>query len=445
MVAPTNGVSIGARDILPNVRDTRADPGAEQAMTQSTDKTKDAERAGSRADKESAIPGPGHGPRHGSDLRAGSGSAAKPANTATDVRFMALALSLGRRGQGATWPNPAVGCVIVQHGRVVGRGWTAPGGRPHAEPQALAQAGAAARGATAYVSLEPCAHHGQTPPCVDALIAAGVARVVAPLADSDPRVSGLGFDRLRSAGITVSTGLLAEQAARDHAGFFQRVETGRPLVTLKLANSFDGRIATATGESQWITGPQSRRLVHLMRHRHDAVMVGAGTARADDPSLTVRDMGVTRQPVRVVVSRRLDVPLMGHLARTARDTPVWLCHGADADSELVRTWTDLGARLLPCDVANGHLEPRSVLGALGAAGLTRVFCEGGGALAASLLAADLVDVLVGMTAGIAIGAEGQPGIGAMGLTRLSDAPKFVLRDCRAIAGDVLHIWEKSTS
>ena len=217
------------------------------------------------------------------------------ATEAEDRRFLRLALSLGRRGMGQTWPNPAVGCVIVKQGRVLGRGTTAPGGRPHAEPQALAKAGEGARGATAYVSLEPCAHHGQTPPCTDALIAAGVARVVAPLADTDARVAGQGFAALREAGIEVSTGLCVDEAEEDHAGFFMRTELGRPFVTLKLASSFDGRIATATGDSQWITGPQARRLVHMMRHRHDAVMVGAGTARADDPSLTVRDMGVERR------------------------------------------------------------------------------------------------------------------------------------------------------
>ncbi|GGE28926.1 riboflavin biosynthesis protein RibD [Primorskyibacter flagellatus] len=360
-----------------------------------------------------------------------------------DRRYLALALSLGRRGQGATWPNPSVGCVIVKDGRVLGRGWTAPGGRPHAEPQALAHAGEAARGATAYVSLEPCSHHGKTPPCTDALIAAGIARVVAPMADTDPRVSGQGFDRLRAAGIAVTTGLMVDEAERDHAGFFMKTELGRPFVTLKLASSFDGRIATATGESQWITGPEARRLVHAMRLRHDAVMVGAGTARADDPSLTVRDLGVARQPVRVVVSRRLDLPLMSTLARTAKQVPVWLCHGPDTDPTLRRTWEGLGARLFACDVKGGQLDPASVLQALGGAGLTRVFCEGGGALAAALLGADLVDELVGMTAGVTIGADGLPAIGALGLGRLAAAPRFRLREARPLGGDVLHMWERA--
>ncbi|MHA7876389.1 bifunctional diaminohydroxyphosphoribosylaminopyrimidine deaminase/5-amino-6-(5-phosphoribosylamino)uracil reductase RibD [Roseivivax sp.] len=355
---------------------------------------------------------------------------------------MAHALSLGRRGMGQTWPNPAVGCVIVQGSRVVGRGWTQPGGRPHAETEALAQAGAAARGATAYVTLEPCAHHGATPPCAEALIKAGVARVVAPFSDSDPRVSGRGFEMLRAAGIAVTTGVGAEAAERDHAGFLHRLQTGRPQVTLKLATSFDGRIATATGESQWITGPAARAWVHAARGRSDAVMVGAGTARADDPALTVRGLGARRQPVRVVISRLLDLPLMGQLARTAREVPVWVCHGPDAPAETRAAWEGLGAKLLPCRLAGRQLDPVSVIEALGAEGLTRVFCEGGGALAATLLGAGLVDELVGFTAGLTLGAEGRPGLGALGVDALSEAPRFELVETRPVGPDVLHIWRK---
>ncbi|UWR24125.1 bifunctional diaminohydroxyphosphoribosylaminopyrimidine deaminase/5-amino-6-(5-phosphoribosylamino)uracil reductase RibD [Sulfitobacter sp. S190] len=356
---------------------------------------------------------------------------------------MQLALSLGRRGQGRTWPNPAVGCVIVAQGRIVGRGWTAPGGRPHAETQALAQAGDAARGADVYVTLEPCAHHGQTPPCAQALIDAGVGRVIVALGDSDARVAGKGLEMLRSAGIAVETGLCAEAARADHAGFLLRVEAGRPMVTLKLANSFDGRIATGTGESQWITHAPARRMVHAMRMRHDAVMVGAGTARADDPTLTVRDLGVTDQPARVVVSRRLDIPLSGKLARTAAQVPLILCHGPDVPTELVSAWQGLGAQMCVCAVRGGQLDMADVMQQLGAHGLTRVFCEGGSALAASLLQADLVDHLVGFNAGVVIGAEGLPGIGAMGVARLREAPRFALRDTVAIGPDVMHRWVRS--
>ena len=309
-------------------------------------------------------------------------------------------------------------------------------------PLALAQAGAAARGATAYVTLEPCAHHGQTPPCAEALIAAGIARAVIAVADTDPRVSGKGIEMLRAAGIDVETGMLADQAQADLAGFLRVAEGGRPWVTLKLASSFDGRIATATGQSQWITGPQARRWVHALRARHDAVVVGAGTARHDDPSLTVRDLGITHQPVRIVTSRRLDLPLMSKLARTARDSPLWICHGRDADTERLRAWEQLGARLIACDIAQSQIDPADMLAQLGRAGLTRIFCEGGAALAASLLSAGAVDDLIGFSAGFAIGAEGLPAIGALGLERLEAAQGFDLVDCRPVGPDLLHQWRR---
>lgn len=360
-----------------------------------------------------------------------------------DRRFMALALSLGRRAMGRVWPNPAVGCVIVQDGRIVGRGWTADGGRPHAETQALAQAGGAARGATAYVTLEPCAHHGKTPPCAEALVAAGVSRVVVACDDPDPRVAGRGLALLRAAGITVETGLMQAEAVRDHAGFLSRVTEGRPFLTLKLAASLDGRIATATGESRWITGPEARARVHLMRSLHDAVMVGAGTARADDPALTVRGLGIARQPVRVVVSRRLDLPHDGALARTAREVPVWLCHDGALEDRVVRRWQDLGAHCLPCEVEGRQVSARSALGALAGQGLTRVFCEGGGALGATLLAAGLVDELAVFGAGLTLGAEGRPMLAALGVERLAEAPRFGPIGVEAVGADILHRWART--
>jgi diaminohydroxyphosphoribosylaminopyrimidine deaminase / 5-amino-6-(5-phosphoribosylamino)uracil reductase len=356
---------------------------------------------------------------------------------------MGLALSLGARGLGRVWPNPAVGCVIVRDGRVVGRGWTQDGGRPHAETMALAQAGRAARGATAYVSLEPCNHHGQTPPCSEALIAAGVSRVVVALTDPDPRVAGGGFARLQAAGIEVVIGICEAEARLAHRGFLSRVTQGRPMLTLKLATSADGRIATATAESQWITGPEARRHVHAMRARHDAVLVGAGTARADDPSLTVRGLGVAHQPVRVVLSRRLDLPEGSALMRTAREVPVWLCHGPDAAGAARDAWDRAGARLIEVlSGPGGQLDLAQVMAALGQAGLTRVFCEGGGTLAAGLLSADLVDELAVMSAGIVLGAEGTPAIGAMGIAALSEAPRFSLRELQSLGGDVLAIWSR---
>ena len=360
-----------------------------------------------------------------------------------DINHMRAALSLGRRGWGRTWPNPAVGCVIVSRGRVVGRGWTQPGGRPHAEPQALAQAGAAARGSTVYVTLEPCAHHGQTPPCAEAIIAAGAARVVIACGDPDPRVAGRGIAALRAAGVEVQTGVLEAEGTRDLAGFFSRITRARPEILLKLATSFDGRIATASGQSRWITGGGARRAVHLMRAQHDAVMIGAGTARADDPDLTVRGIGAVRQPVRIVVSRALDLPLDGRLARTAHDVPLWLIHGPDVPPATLAAWDGRGARLIDCPLDAGGLDPAAAMQALGAAGLTRVFCEGGGALAASLLRRGLVDRLAGFTAGLVLGADARACVGALGLDALDAAPRFDLEDMRPVGGDTLALWRRA--
>ncbi|WP_127900861.1 bifunctional diaminohydroxyphosphoribosylaminopyrimidine deaminase/5-amino-6-(5-phosphoribosylamino)uracil reductase RibD [Solirhodobacter olei] len=356
---------------------------------------------------------------------------------------MRHALGLGARGLGRTWPNPAVGCVLVKDGRVVGRGWTQPGGRPHAEVVALAQAGTAARGATAYVTLEPCAHHGKTPPCAEALVAAGVARVVTALTDPDPRVAGGGHAILRAAGIAVTEGVEAEVARRAQIGFLTRITKGRPMLTLKLALSLDGRIATASGESRWITGPEARRAVHAMRLQHDAVMVGGGTARADDPMLNVRGMGDVPQPVRLVASRGLNLSREGRLAASAREVPLWLLHDPEATEPAdAEGWEALGARLVPVGSAGGGLDPLATLRGLGAAGLTRVFCEGGGALAASLLGAGLVDRLVVFSAGLALGSEGRPALGALPRGPLAEAPHFRLVDHRALGGDVMQVWER---
>src|ERR1700753_414623 len=244
---------------------------------------------------------------------------------AADQRFMQLALSLGRRGQGRTWPNPAVGAVVVKDGVIVGRGWTQAGGRPHAEPEALIRAGDAARGATLYVTLEPCSHFGKSPPCADAIIAAGIARVVSAIEDPNPEVAGQGHARLRAAGITVDVGLLAEEAARDHAGHFRRIRDRRPHVILKLAVSADDKIGAAGGRPVAITGDVARSRVHLLRARSDAILVGIGTVLADDPLLTCRLPGMAvRSPVRVVLDRALRISGASKLLRSARQTPLWV-------------------------------------------------------------------------------------------------------------------------
>ncbi|AGT08647.1 diaminohydroxyphosphoribosylaminopyrimidine deaminase/5-amino-6-(5-phosphoribosylamino)uracil reductase [Paracoccus aminophilus JCM 7686] len=324
---------------------------------------------------------------------------------------MAHALRLARRGLGNVWPNPAVGAVIVKDDVVLGRGWTQPGGRPHAEPVALAQARGAARGATAYVTLEPCAHHGKTPPCAEALVRAGVARVVTALTDPDARVAGRGHAILRAAGIEVTEGVREAEARALQQGFLSRVTLGRPMVTLKLATSFDGRIALANGESQWITGPEARRHVHVLRLSHDAIMVGGGTARADRPGLNVRGFGPVRQPVRVVVASGAipDLPPEG-----PEYGPLWQVAG----------------------------EIDAVLADLGQRGLTRVFCEGGGLLAASLLKAGLVDELIGYTAGVVLGGDARAAIGALDLTELARAQRFALTETRRIGPDLFHRWQR---
>jgi diaminohydroxyphosphoribosylaminopyrimidine deaminase/5-amino-6-(5-phosphoribosylamino)uracil reductase len=360
-----------------------------------------------------------------------------------DRRYMALALALAARGLGRVWPNPAVGCVIVKDGQIVGRGWTQPGGRPHAESVALVQAGSAARGATAFVSLEPCAHVGHTPPCADALVAAGVARVVSALQDPDARVAGQGHARMKGAGITVETGLLADQAAAVNRGFLMRVTSGRPMLTLKLATSIDGRIATAAGESRWITGPLARARVHAMRAAHDAVLIGGGTARADDPDLTVRGLGVANQPVRIVAARSLDLPQSGRLAESARSVPLWLLHGASAPADLRKTWQDLGAELIEVDETTAGLDPASLMAALGARGLTRVLCEGGGQFAAALLAAMLVDDIALFTAGMILGGDARPALGSLGVRALASAPAFRLERTDQIGPDTLSLWHRT--
>lgn len=356
---------------------------------------------------------------------------------------MRHALALAARGLGRVWPNPAVGCVILRDGVVVGRGWTQPGGRPHAEVVALAQAGAAARGATAYVTLEPCAHHGKTPPCAEALIAAGVARVVTALTDPDPRVSGGGHAKLRAAGIEVVEGVEAEAARAGQAGFLSRVLRGRPMVTLKLALTLDGRIALADGTSRWITGPEARRAVHRMRADHDAVLIGAGTARADDPDLRVRELGLGWQPVRVVADSQLRLDPGARLLQGLPDAPLWLLHAADAPG--AAAWQGRGARTLAVPRADlpgsaGGMDPAAMLAALGGEGLTRVLCEGGGQLAASLLRAGLVDRLAVFSAGHLFGAEALPGIGALARARIGP-PGFRLTASQPVGGDLLHLWE----
>jgi len=359
-----------------------------------------------------------------------------------DRNAMQAALALARRGLGAVWPNPAVGCVIVSDGRVVGRGWTQPGGRPHGETEALLRAGDEARGATAYVTLEPCCHWGKTPPCVDALIAAGLRQVVVAVEDPDPRVSGEGLRRLRAAGLEVETGPCAAEASEVNAGFFCRLRLGRPLVTLKLATSLDGRIATRSGESQWITGPPARERAHALRAAHDAIMVGTGTVIADDPRLTCRLPGLGhRSPVRVVIDRHLRIPPTARLAGEARDVPTWVLTSPLADLARRRALLDSGVTVIDVDLdADGAISLAAGLAVLGERGITRLLVEGGGGLAAALAREQLIDRLAWVHAPIAIGGDGVPAIAGIGLDILADAPRFERLSTETVGGDVLTLF-----
>ncbi|HJS31632.1 MAG TPA: bifunctional diaminohydroxyphosphoribosylaminopyrimidine deaminase/5-amino-6-(5-phosphoribosylamino)uracil reductase RibD [Alphaproteobacteria bacterium] len=358
---------------------------------------------------------------------------------------MRAALALARRGLGRVWPNPSVGCVVVAERRVVGRGWTSPGGRPHAETEALMRAGSSARGATVYVSLEPCCHHGRTPPCSKALISAGVARVVAPMVDPDPRVNGAGFAALRAAGIAVEVGVGAEEARELNRGFFLRLGEGRPLVTLKTATTLDGRIATHSGQSQWITGALARARAHLLRAQHDAVMIGAGTAIADDPLLTCRLPGLgAASPVRILVDPRLRLPLTSALVRTARQIPTWVLALASADATRRAAFTGCGVEII--DVPMGkddRLDATAMLRVLGGRGLTRVLVEGGAALAAALLRERLVDKIAWFRSARLIGGDGVPTAAAFGIDRLTDAPAFVRQAIEPCGEDVLETYARA--
>ncbi|MSP68324.1 MAG: bifunctional diaminohydroxyphosphoribosylaminopyrimidine deaminase/5-amino-6-(5-phosphoribosylamino)uracil reductase RibD [Alphaproteobacteria bacterium] len=356
---------------------------------------------------------------------------------------MAAALALARRSLGCAWPNPSVGCVLVKEGVVVGRGWTQPGGRPHAETEALARAGAAARGATAYVSLEPCAHWGVTPPCTGALLAAGIARAVIAVEDPDPRVSGRGIGQLRDAGVRVDVGLFAAEAVDLNQGFFLRIGAGRPLVTLKTATTLDGRIATAAGASRWITGPSARAAGHRLRALHDAVAVGSGTARADDPALTCRLPGLAdRKSIRVVLDSILGLNPGSQLVRTAREHPTWAITVAGAAPARRAALEQAGVNVIEAGPAGGRVDLRAALQALGARGLTRVLVEGGGRLASALLAADLVDRLAWFRAPLVIGGDGTPAAAAFGVAALAEAPRFQRVETRTLGPDVLELYRR---
>ena len=362
------------------------------------------------------------------------------ADPALDRRFMALALALAGRGLGSVWPNPAVGCVLVQGGHIVGRGWTQPGGRPHAETEALARAGDSAQGATCYVTLEPCAHQGETGPCSQALVEAGIARAVVALEDPDPRVAGRGIAMLEEAGVEVARGCMEDEARALNAGFLSRVEKGRPHVTLKLASTLDGRIGTRSGDSRWITGPSARARGHLLRAQNDAAMVGAASALADDPALTCRLPGLDDQsPVRVVIDGSARLPTTHALIAGAGDQPTWIVSTQELGGDgRHAAWREAGVEVIEVAAeADGRPSLTAALEALAGRGLTRVLVEGGGRLAAALLGAGLVDRIEWFRAPGAIGGDGVPALAALGVERADDMPRFHRVSSTSLGEDML--------
>jgi diaminohydroxyphosphoribosylaminopyrimidine deaminase/5-amino-6-(5-phosphoribosylamino)uracil reductase len=321
-----------------------------------------------------------------------------------DRRFMAVALAMGRRGLGRVAPNPSVGAVIVApaSGEVIARGWTQPGGRPHAETEALRRAGARARGATMYVTLEPCSHHGKTPPCADAVIAAGLARVVVAIEDPDPRVAGRGDERMRAAGIEVVRGVRAEEARWLARGHIVRVTERRPFVQLKLAVGRDGAVPRGrAGEPVWVTGPEARAAGHLLRAQADAILVGAGTVLDDDPELTCRLPGLEgRSPVRIVLSRAARLPENSKVVRTAHEVPVWVFTGSDAPAAATAALLQAGCRVHRVPCVEDMLWIPAVAEALAAEGITRLLVEGGPRMWAAFARAGLVDEVVLFAAGV---------------------------------------------
>jgi diaminohydroxyphosphoribosylaminopyrimidine deaminase / 5-amino-6-(5-phosphoribosylamino)uracil reductase len=364
---------------------------------------------------------------------------------AADQRFMRLALTLGRRGQGQTWPNPAVGAVVVKDGVIIGRGWTQPGGRPHAEPEALKRAGEAARGATLYATLEPCSHIGKSPPCADAIIAAGIARVVSAIEDPNPEVAGQGHAKLRAAGITVDIGLGAAEAAHDHAGHFRRIRDKRPHVILKLAVSADDKIGAAERKPVAISGEAARARVHLLRAQSDAILVGIGTVQADDPLLTCRLPGMeARSPVRVVLDRSLRISGSSRLVHSARQTPLWVMTSNLSEAPAAVKLGAAGAQVIRVATTTTPpgLDLMAVLRALAEKGITRLLVEGGARVASSFVAAGLIDEVWLLRGPDAIGAGGVDALEALPLTSITQSPDFRVRASESLQKDTLTIYER---
>ena len=352
--------------------------------------------------------------------------------TAESARFMARALKLAARGLFTTDPNPRVGCVIAKESTVVGEGWHVRAGEPHAEVIALAQAGERARDADVYVTLEPCNHHGRTPPCTEPLLRAGVRRVVCAMQDPNPLTDGKGIARLRAAGVDVQVGLLEAQAQALNPGFISRLRRGRPFVRVKIGASLDGRIAMASGESRWITGGAARADVQRLRARSSAIVTGIGTVLADDPSLTVRDWNIGRQPLRVVLDSRLRMSPRAQMLRQLGRT---LVVTASKDAALAQALTAAGAEIAHLPGVDGRTDPAQLLKFLAKFDLNEVLIEAGAGVSGAFLAAGLVDELVVYLAPMLLGDAGRGMFHLPGLQTLADRYELQVTDARAVGND----------
>lgn len=352
--------------------------------------------------------------------------------SAVDHGMMARALQLAERGLWTTSPNPRVGCVLMRDGQVVGEGWHEKAGEPHAEVHALRAAGDRAKGATAYVTLEPCSHYGRTPPCAEALIAAGVTRVVAAMTDPNPLVAGRGLAMLQAAGIETASGLLENEARELNIGFIARMTRGRPWLRLKAAASLDGKTALNNGISQWITGGDARRDGHRWRARACAILTGIGTVRDDDPQLNVRDVATTRQPLRVIVDSQLETPLQ---AKILQGGPVLIAAAVD-DAEKAKLLRSAGAEVLVLPNAQGKVELRDLLHELGRRGINEVHAEAGFKLNGSLLREGLVDELLLYLAPCLLGHHASGLFNLPELTELPHKPQLQVRDLRQVGEDI---------
>ncbi|MEE2746348.1 MAG: bifunctional diaminohydroxyphosphoribosylaminopyrimidine deaminase/5-amino-6-(5-phosphoribosylamino)uracil reductase RibD [Pseudomonadota bacterium] len=358
--------------------------------------------------------------------------------------YMSLALSLAERGRGETWPNPAVGCVIVNNDQIVGRGWTQPGGRPHAETMAIKQAGIRAKNASVFVTLEPCSHQGETAPCAEAIISAGIKNVYVACLDPDYRVSGSGLEMLRQANIKVQSGISEKLGKNKIEGYLARQEFGRPTVTVKLATTLDGKIATKHHQSKWITGESALAFSHMLRSKHDSIMVGSGTIIADDPQLTCRLPGITnvRRP-RIILDGRLRLPTSSHLMSNVAEAPIWLVTDNEVPEKKIMRYSRMGIEIIQLESkSNIGFNLFSLLEVLGNRGLNSVLVEGGQLLATSFMEANLVDSLAWFHAPKIIGDDGLSSIGSLKVELMSQVHKYEIEYSKELNGDHLTMMRK---